>query len=116
MKLPTAVAAGALGLLVGCSRKGDGGPPRVPVTVARVEQRAVPYQILATGTVEPLRTVSLQCQVTGVLTHVLFHEGDAVAAGQTPSEIDPRPFQAALEQARGARARDEAQAQAPGHD
>jgi multidrug efflux system membrane fusion protein len=112
MKLATAVAAGALGLLVGCSRKGDGGPPRVPVTVARVEQRAVPYEILATGTVEPLRTVSVQCQVTGVLTHVLFHEGDDVAAGQTLFEIDPRQFQAALEQARGALARDEAQARA----
>src|SRR5260370_30185502 len=105
MKLPTAVAAGALGLLVGCSRKGDGGPPRVPVTVARVEQRAVPYEILATGTVEPLRTVSVQFQVTGVLTHVLFHEGDDVPARQTPFVRDPRPFLPVLWPDRGATAR-----------
>ncbi len=112
MRLPTAVAAGALGLLVGCSHKGAGGPPRVPVTVARVEQRAVPYEIFATGTVEPLHTVSVQSQVTGVLTRVLFREGNDVAVGQTLFEIDPRPFQAALEQARAALARDAAQARA----
>src|SRR5206468_2013909 len=78
-------------LSVGCSRKGAGGPARVPVTVARAEQRAIPFEIAATGTAEPRQTVSVQSQVTGVLTQVTFREGDDVAAGQVLFQIDPRP-------------------------
>jgi multidrug efflux system membrane fusion protein len=59
-----------------------------------------------------VQTVSLQSQVTGVLTRVTFHEGDDVSAGQVLFEIDPRPFQAALDQAKAMLARDQAQAQA----
>src|SRR5881296_4474269 len=111
MKTTTAVAALSLVVATGCSRKGAGGPARVPVTVARAEQRAVPYEIVATGTVEPRQTVSVQSQVTGVLTQVAFREGDDVAAGQVLFQIDPRPFQAALDQALAMLARDQAQAQ-----
>src|SRR5881296_3418076 len=111
MKTTTAVAALSLVVATGCSRKGAGGPARVPVTVARAEQRAVPYEIIATGTVEPRQTVSVQSQVTGVLTQVAFREGDDVAAGQVLFQIDPRPFQAALDQALAMLARDQAQAQ-----
>src|SRR5436190_23777093 len=107
----TATAATALRLVVGCSHQRGGGPSRVPVTVARAEQRAVPYEIIATGTVEPRQTVSVQSQVTGVLTQVAFREGDDVAAGQVLFQIDARPFQAALDQARAMLARDQAQAQ-----
>src|SRR2546430_36969 len=110
MKAMTAVATLCLLLSVGCSRKGAGGPARVPVTVARAEQRAIPFEIPATGTAEPRQTVSVQSQVTGVLTHVAFREGDDVAAGQVLFQIDPRPFQAALEQAQAMLARDQAQA------
>src|SRR5438876_6168221 len=106
----TTVLAAAL-LAAGCSRKGPGGPPRVPVTIARAEQRPIPFEITATGTVEPLQTASVQAQVTGILTAVAFHEGDDVAAGQLLFQIDPRPFQAALAQARGMLGRDVAQAQ-----
>src|SRR5437870_7505992 len=111
MKTTTAVAALSLVVATGCSRKGAGGPARIPVTVARAEQRAVPYEIIATGTVEPRQTVSVQSQVTGVLTQVAFREGDDVAAGQVLFQIDARPFQAALDQARAMLARDQAQAQ-----
>lgn len=104
-------AAVALLLTAGCSRKGTGGPPRVPVTIARVEQRAVPYEIAATGTAEPRQTASVQAQVTGILTQVAFHEGDEVAAGQLLFQIDARPFAAALDQAQAMLARDQAQAQ-----
>ncbi len=93
MKLALPVAALVMSTLVGCSRKGAGGPSKVPVTVAHAEQRAVPFEIPATGTAEPVQTVSVQSQVTGVLTHVTFHEGDDVTAGQVLFEIDPRPFQ-----------------------
>src|SRR5207249_6978536 len=112
MKAMTAVATLSLLLALGCSRKGASGALRVPVTVARAEQRAVPFEIPATGTAEPVQTVSVQAQVSGVLTHVTFHEGDDVATGQVLFEIDPRPFQAALEQARAMLARDQAQHQA----
>src|SRR5438105_242891 len=111
MKAMIAVATLCLFLAVACSRKGAGGPARVPVTVARAEQRASPVGIAATGTAEPRQTVSVQSQVTGVLTQVAFREGDDVAAGQVLFQIDPRPFQAALAQAQAMLARDQAQAQ-----
>src|SRR5439155_35040 len=111
MKVMTAVATLSLLLALGCSRKGASGALRVPVTVARAEQRAVPFEIPATGTAEPRQTVSVQAQVTGVLTRVAFREGDDVEAGEVLFQIDPRPFQAALDQARAMLARDQAQAQ-----
>src|SRR5437660_3387990 len=116
MKAMIAVATLCLFLSVACSRKGAGGPARVPVTVARAEQRAIPFEIAATGTAEPRQTVSVQSQVTGVLTQVAFREGDDVAAGQVLFQIDPRPFQAALEQAQAMLARDQAQAQSAALD
>jgi multidrug efflux system membrane fusion protein len=94
----------------GCSRGRAGKPPRAPVSIARAEQRAVPFEITATGTVEPRQTVSIQSQVTGVLTDVGFHEGDDVETGQVLFRIDARPFQAALDQARAMLDRDAAQA------
>ena len=111
MKAMTAAVTLCLLLAPGCSRKGAGGAARVPVTVARAEQRAVPFEIPATGTAEPRQTVSVQSQVTGVLTQVAFREGDDVAAGQLLFLIDARPFQAAVEQAQAMLARDQAQAQ-----
>ena len=111
MKTTTAATVGALLLALGCSHKGAGGALRVPVTVARAEQRPVPYEIVATGTAEPRQTVAVQSQVTGVLTRVAFREGDEVAPGQVLFQIDPRPFQAALDQARAMLARDAAQAE-----
>src|SRR3989440_6233113 len=111
MKAMPAVATLCLFLSVGCSRKGAGGPARVPVTIARAEQRAIPFEIAATGTAEPRQTVSVQSQVSGVLTQVAFREGDDVLAGQVLFQIDPRTFQAALDQAQAMLARDQAQAQ-----
>jgi membrane fusion protein, multidrug efflux system len=111
MKLATAVVALSLALGLGCSRKGTGGPARVPVTIARAVQRPVPFEIVATGTVEPRQTAAVQAQVTGILTHVAFGEGEEVTAGQTLFQIDPRPFQAAVDQAEAMLARDQAQAQ-----
>src|SRR5258705_1538875 len=111
MKLITAVAALSLMLALGCSKQGGGGSFRVPVRVARADQRSVHYELLGPGTVEPRQTASVQAQVTGILTRVAFHEGDDVAAGQLLFQIDPRPFQSMLEQAQAMLARDQAQAQ-----
>jgi multidrug efflux system membrane fusion protein len=67
-------------------------------------------EIAANGIVEPLQSVSVESQVGGILTDVAFKEGDAVTRGQLLFRLDPRPFQAALRQAQGVLARDEAQA------
>src|SRR5216683_3899877 len=65
MKRASAIAAFVPAVLLGCSHQGAGSASRVPVTVAHAEQRPVPYEILATGTVEPRQTASVQAQVTG---------------------------------------------------
>ncbi len=109
---PAALSA-ALALapaLVACS-KGDARPPRpsVPVTVAPVQQRAVPYEISAIGSVTPIQTVAVRSQVSGTLLHVGFQEGDEVRKGQVLFQIDARPFQAALAQSEANLARDLAQ-------
>src|SRR5207247_11210114 len=111
MKLTTAVAALSLFFALGCSKKVGGGASRVPVTIARAEQRPVPYELSGTGTVEPRQTASVQAQVTGILTRVAFHEGDDVAAGQVLFQIDPRPFPATLDQAQAVPHRHQAHAQ-----
>lgn len=78
----------------------------MPVTVARAEQRTVPYEITAPGTVEPLRAAAVTAQVTGMVISVRFREGDEVREGQVLAEIDPRPYRNALDQAEAALARD----------
>jgi membrane fusion protein, multidrug efflux system len=100
----------------GCSSRQGGPPPRVPVSVARVERRSVPYEIGASGTVEPIRTVEVLPQVTGTILRVRFAEGDEVAAGQVLFEIDPRPYQAAMQQAAANLLRDLAQAENAARD
>jgi multidrug efflux system membrane fusion protein len=99
---------------------GPGGPPGGPgggfgmVTVghAAVARAQIPVTLDALGTVTPVATVTLKPQVGGVLTEVLFTEGQAVRKGQLLARIDPRPYEQALMQARGTRMRDEAQLQA----
>jgi multidrug efflux system membrane fusion protein len=86
-------------------------PPeeRVPVTVAKVQQKEMPVQIRAIGSVQPLQTVAVRALVGGQLTRVWFREGDEVRRGQTLFTIDPRPLQAALTQVQANVARDEAE-------
>src|SRR5438046_9996753 len=116
MKRTTAVAALTLILALGCSKKSGGGSSRVPVTIARAEQRPVPYELSGTGTVEPRQTASVQAQVTGILTRVAFHEGDDVAAGQLLFQIDPRPLQASLDEAQAMLQRDQGSARSADAD
>jgi multidrug efflux system membrane fusion protein len=84
-------------------------PPPVPVTLAAVERQAVPFELAATGTVEPLQTVSVQPQVSGPIVRVAFREGQDVEKGQVLFQIDPRPFQAAVSRAEAILERDKAQ-------
>jgi multidrug efflux system membrane fusion protein len=97
-------------LMAACSKGRARGAPTIPVTVAHAAARDVPYELTATGTVEPRQTAQVEAQVTGIVTRVAFHEGDEVSAGQLLFQIDPRPFQAALDQAVAAMHRDSAQA------
>lgn len=70
----------------------------------------MPIAVASTGTVEPIRSVAVASQVTGLLRRVRFAEGEEVAAGQVLFEIDPRPFAAAVQGAEATLARDVAQA------
>lgn len=88
---------------------GPGGGGGVTVGTARAAQGELPVLIDALGTVTPPATATLVPQVSGVLTEVLFSEGQMVSKDQVLARLDARPYQQALEQARGQRARDEAQ-------
>ncbi|HEX7440269.1 MAG TPA: efflux RND transporter periplasmic adaptor subunit, partial [Caldimonas sp.] len=88
---------------------GRGGAPASTVGVATARAMDIPVVLEALGTVTPAVTVTVRPQVSGVVTRVLFTEGQMVKKGQLLAEIDPRPFEIALQQALGARLRDEAQ-------
>jgi multidrug efflux system membrane fusion protein len=70
-----------------------------PVTVVRVKPERISNELRILGTVAPLQVVALQAQIDGQISAVLFREGQRVSAGAKIFEIDPRPYQAALEQA-----------------
>ncbi len=105
-----------LAAVAACGRGGPRTPPRVPVVAAAAQTMDVPFEIAANGTVEPLQTAAVEPQVTGIVTRVAFREGDDVEAGRLLFQIDPRPFQAAVEQARATLHRDSAQADQAARD
>src|SRR5580658_10567947 len=92
----------------GPGRGGFGGLPPTPVTVATAELRDVPVQVRQIGAVEAVSVIAVKAQIGGELTKVLFREGDDVRAGQQLFQIDPRPYQQAIDQAQAAIAKDEA--------
>ena len=79
-----------------------------PVGVAQAISGDINVTLNALGTVTPLATATVRPQVGGMLIKVNFTEGQMVKAGQTLAQIDPRPYQAALDQVRGQLARDAA--------
>ena len=83
-------------------------PPAVPVTAAVVTARDVPALVPALGTVLSMDVVEVMPEVTGRITRIYFKQGQDVKEGQRLFEIDPRPYEAALEQAQGQLARDQA--------
>jgi multidrug efflux system membrane fusion protein len=80
----------------------------VPVQVAATEQKPMPIFLVALGTVTPYMSVTVKARVSGELEPVKFTEGQQVKQGQTILVIDPRPYQAALDQAKGTLAHDQA--------
>src|ERR1035437_4174656 len=89
----------------GGGRRGGGD---VPVTVANATHRDVPEEIQVIGNVEAYSTITVKAQVGGQLTDVFFKEGDFVKKGEKLFTIDPRPLEAAYNQAVANIARDQA--------
>jgi len=81
-----------------------------PVTVAVVASRTMPVELQAIGNVESISTVTIKAQVSGQLVGIHFKEGDFVKKGQLLFTIERPPFEAALRQAEGTLAKDQAQA------
>ncbi len=102
--------AASMAAIVACSKKDPQRQPSVPVSITTVKRASVPYIVTANGIAEPMQTVAIEAQVNGILNRVNFSEGQAVQAGQVLFQIDPRPYVAVLDQARGQLARDEATA------
>ncbi len=110
LALAGALLSAGLGL-AGCADRAVRGAQRVPIVIALAERRAVPYEIDATGTVEPIQSASVTAQSGGLVTRVTFREGDQVSEGQALFVIDPRPFAAAVARAEAVLARDHVQAE-----
>ena len=81
----------------------------IPVLVATAEQKDVPIYLDALGTVQAFNTVTVKAMVDGPLNTVNFTEGQDVKKGDVLAQIDPRTYQAALDQAVAKKAQDEAQ-------
>jgi membrane fusion protein, multidrug efflux system len=83
--------------------------PAIPVTGGVAAVKDVPVYLTGLGTVQAYNTVTIKVRVDGQLDKVAFVEGQDVKAGDVLAQIDPRPFQAALDQAKATKVRDEAQ-------
>ncbi|MET0599972.1 MAG: efflux RND transporter periplasmic adaptor subunit [Mesorhizobium sp.] len=83
-------------------------PPPIPVQVATARKEDVPVYLSGLGTVQAFNTVTIRARVDGELQQVLFAEGQTVKKGDLLAVIDPRPFQAALDQATAKIAQDQA--------
>jgi membrane fusion protein, multidrug efflux system len=102
-------------LASGGAEKGRRGPGTaaddspIPVTAVPATTQDVPLYLTALGTVQALNTVTVSAQVSGQLQSVHFAEGEQVKKGSLIAEIDPRSYQAALDQALAKKKQDEAQ-------
>ncbi|WP_321821501.1 MULTISPECIES: MdtA/MuxA family multidrug efflux RND transporter periplasmic adaptor subunit [unclassified Burkholderia] len=108
-----AAASAASGASAGGGHRGRGGPAAManvpqPVSVATATQGEMPIVLSALGTVTPLASVTVKTQLSGYLQSVAFQEGQIVRKGDLLAQIDPRPYQVALENAEGTHARDSA--------
>lgn len=97
------LAAGSLCITAGCSRKMDAAahPQPLEVEVTTVQQKDVPIYQEWIGTLDGLVNADIKAEVSGYLVDQVYKEGSFVSKGQLLFQIDPRPFQAALDQAQG---------------
>ncbi len=75
-------------------------PPTIPVVAGKSQTKDMPVYLHALGTVQAYYTVTVRTRVDGQIDQVFYKEGQEVKAGDRLLQIDPRPFQATLEQAR----------------
>lgn len=102
--------AAACSLLAACGPAADAAkpgaagsaPPPMPVTAIRVKAEKVPVSLEAVGQAEGSREVEIRARVNGILEKRLYEEGAPVAAGQVLFQIDPAPYELAVQQARAA--------------
>ena len=80
----------------------------VPVTVAQVSKADFPVYLTGLGTVQGFNTVTVRTRVDGQIDTINFKEGQFVKKGDLIAQVDPRPFQAALDQAIAKKNQDEA--------
>jgi multidrug efflux system membrane fusion protein len=85
--------------------------PAIPVTAGAITVQDVPVFVRGLGTVQAYNTVTIKSRVDGEITQVLFSEGQDVKAGDPLFQIDPRPYQSALDQAQANLQKDQAQLQ-----
>ena len=99
-----ALAVAALAaLLAGCSKQAPPAPPRPApeVSVVTVRPQTIPYVSSFVAQTESSRQVDIVARVSGFLDKIAYKEGDLVRDGQLLFQLDPKPFQAQLEAARG---------------
>src|SRR4030088_960173 len=82
--------------------------PAVRVTIAPVQKADFPVYLTGLGTVQGFNTVLVRTRVDGQIDKIAFREGQLVNQGDLLVQIDPRPFQAALDQAKAKKAQDAA--------
>jgi membrane fusion protein, multidrug efflux system len=111
----TLIAAGGIALTVthlrGAAEPAQAAvaPPAVPVVAGTVHQGDMPMYLRGVGTVIAYNNVIVRSQITGQITKIAFTQGQTVHQGDLLAEIDPRPYQAQLDQAMANRDRDQAQ-------
>jgi multidrug efflux system membrane fusion protein len=117
MKTSIVIVCVALGAGATVAWQAEGAPPTqpvqiirpsVPVVVDKVQVANVPIVMEGIGTVEPYNTVDVHAQVMGTIDRIGFVEGQTVRPGSLIAQLDPRPYQAALQQAEANLARDQA--------
>jgi multidrug efflux system membrane fusion protein len=92
----------------GGAKGGKGTPAVTPVVAATATHGNIGVYVTGLGAITPIYTVTVRSRVDGQLMNVHFKEGDLVNQGDPLIEIDPRPYQAVVEQAQGQLARDQA--------
>src|ERR1700687_990448 len=112
--LLTVVLVGGVGfaLMWGSASKSSAAPPAsppVPIVAGTVAQHDVPIYLTGVGTVVAYNTVVVRSQIQGQLVSIDFTEGQTVQAGDLLAQIDPRPYQAQIDQLTANRDRDQAQ-------
>src|ERR1700743_3365316 len=82
--------------------------PAIPVSISEVNKADFPVYLMGLGTVQAFNTVLVRTRVDGQIDKIAFKEGQSVNQGDLLAEIDPRPYQATLDQAKAKKVQDEA--------